>query len=146
MEKTFGFHPLGVWCDNTSEFVTGMLRTGKAGSNTASDHIEILSDAIKQIPASHRKHLLIRSDRAGGSRTLLEWLTTQNQVKGRRVEYSVGLAITAKVREAIRKIPKHVWTPALDANGEARHRAHARVKDRIRHPKDTGLGRFPSRD
>lgn len=28
---------------------------------------------------------------------------------------------------------------------EARHRAHARVADRIRPAKDTGLGRFPSR-
>jgi hypothetical protein len=28
---------------------------------------------------------------------------------------------------------------------EARHRAHARVEDRIRHAKDTGLGRLPSR-
>ncbi|MGI8700521.1 MAG: transposase, partial [Nocardioidaceae bacterium] len=29
---------------------------------------------------------------------------------------------------------------------EARHRAHARVEDRIRHAKDSGLGRFPSRE
>ena len=29
---------------------------------------------------------------------------------------------------------------------EARHRAHARVEDRIRHAKDNGLGRFPSRE
>jgi hypothetical protein len=29
---------------------------------------------------------------------------------------------------------------------EARHRAHARVEDRIRHAKDTGLGRLPSRE
>ncbi|WP_344066635.1 transposase, partial [Nostocoides vanveenii] len=29
---------------------------------------------------------------------------------------------------------------------EARHRAHARVEDSIRHAKDTGLGRFPSRE
>ncbi len=29
---------------------------------------------------------------------------------------------------------------------EARHRAHARVEDRIRHAKGTGLGRFPSRE
>ncbi len=29
---------------------------------------------------------------------------------------------------------------------EARHRAHARVEDRIRHAKDTGLNRFPSRE
>lgn len=29
---------------------------------------------------------------------------------------------------------------------EARHRAHARVEDRIRHAKDSGLRRFPSRE
>jgi hypothetical protein len=29
---------------------------------------------------------------------------------------------------------------------EARHRAHARVEDRIRVAKDMGLGRFPSRE
>jgi hypothetical protein len=29
---------------------------------------------------------------------------------------------------------------------EARHRAHARVEDRIRHAKDSGMGRFPSRE
>ena len=29
---------------------------------------------------------------------------------------------------------------------EARHRAHARVEDWIRHAKDTGLGRLPSRE
>ena len=29
---------------------------------------------------------------------------------------------------------------------DARHRAHARVEDRIRTGKDTGLGHFPSRD
>jgi hypothetical protein len=32
------------------------------------------------------------------------------------------------------------------AHLDARHRAHARVEDRIRCAKDTGLGRFPSRD
>jgi DDE family transposase len=29
---------------------------------------------------------------------------------------------------------------------EARHRAHARVEDRIKHAKDSGLGRFPPRE
>ncbi|WP_405061457.1 IS1380 family transposase [Kribbella sp. NBC_01505] len=37
-------------------------------------------------------------------------------------------------------------TPAGQlAHLEARHRAHARVEDRIRQAKDTGIGRFPSR-
>jgi hypothetical protein len=210
-KKTFGFHPLGVWCDNTEEFLAGMLRTGKAGSNTAADHIAVLSDAISQVPAKHRRHLLIRSDGAGASHQLLDWLTEQNQIRGRRVEYSVGFSITEGVREAITRVPAKVWEPAIDADGgirdggdvaeltglleltgwpeqmriivrrerphpgaqlslfeerdgyryqafatnttvgqlaflEARHRAHARVEDRIRHAKESGLGRFPSRE
>jgi len=51
-KKTFGFHPFGVWCDNTNEFLAAMLRTGKAGSNTAADHITVLTEAISQIPGS----------------------------------------------------------------------------------------------
>jgi len=73
--KTFGFHPLGVWCDNTTDFLAGMLRTGKAGSNTAADHMEVLGQAIAQVPAAQRKHLLIRSDGAGASHDLVDWLT-----------------------------------------------------------------------
>ena len=34
-KKTFGYHPIGVWCDNTGEFLAAALRTGRAGSNTA---------------------------------------------------------------------------------------------------------------
>lgn len=210
-KRTFGFHPLGVWCDNTSEFLAAKLRAGNAGSNTAADHIEVLSEAIAQIPGTHRKSLLIRSDGAGGSHQLLDWLTEQNQIRGRRVEYSVGFAVTEKIRDAIDLVPKNTWASALDADGgvreggdvaeltglldlttwpdemrvivrrerphpgaqlslfeerdgwryqafvtntkvgqlaflEARHRAHARVEDRIRHAKDSGLGRFPSRE
>lgn len=210
-KRTFGFHPLGVWCDNTEEFLAGQLRTGRAGSNTAADHITVLAEAINQIPAAHRKDLLIRADGAGSSHQLLDWLTEQGQVRGRKLEYSVGFAVTEKIRDAINLVPKKVWTPACDADGgvreggdvaeltgllnltgwpdglrvivrrerphpgaqlslfeeadgwryqaiatntkvgqlaflEARHRAHARVEDRIRHAKDTGLGRFPSRE
>jgi hypothetical protein len=212
-KRTFGFHPIGVWCDNTGEFLASMLRTGRAGSNTAADHIEVLTQAIAQVPAAHRQRLLIRSDSAGASHDLLDWLTTTGQVRGRRLEYSVGFAITDPLRRAIALVPKDVWAPALDADGglrpggdvadltdllppsllarwpegmrvivrrerphpgaqlslfeeadgwryqafvtntpsgqlaflEARHRAHARVEDRIRHAKDSGLGRFPSR-
>ncbi len=213
-KRTFGFHPLGVWCDNTNEFLTAMLRIGRAGSNTAADHIAVLTEAIAQIPAAHRKRLLIRADGAGASHQLLDWLSEQGSVRGRRLDYSVGYAVTEKIREAIELVPEHVWTHAVDADGgvreggdvteltglldltgwpegmriivrrerphpgaqlslfeerdgwryqaiatntpaepgvqlaflEARHRAHARVEDRIRHAKDTGLGRFPSRE
>ncbi|HET7174356.1 MAG TPA: transposase [Nocardioidaceae bacterium] len=73
-KHTFGFHPLGVWCDNTREFLAAKLRAGNAGSNTAVDHIEVLTDAIAQVPRTHRRRLLIRSDGAGASHALLDWL------------------------------------------------------------------------
>ena len=188
-----------------------VMRPGNAGSNTVTDHIEVLARAIAQVPAAYRKHLLIRADGAGSSHGLLDWLTAQGAKRGHTVEYSVGYATNAKVRDAIAKVPKTVRTPATNADGdvreggdvaeitnlldltgwpagmrlivrrerphpgaqlslfeeadgwryqvvatntaagqlaflEARHRAHARVEDRIRNAKDSGLGRFPSRD
>ena len=36
----FGFHPIGVWCDNTTELLAVSLRPGNAGSNHAGDHID----------------------------------------------------------------------------------------------------------
>ncbi len=215
-KKTFGYHPIGVWCDNTQELLAARLRPGNAGSNTTADHIEVLTAAIAQVPAAHRKKLLIRADGAGASHGLLDWLTTLNTAtehgrRGRSVEYSVGFALTEHVRQAIQLAPKSAWTAAVDADGdvrehadiveitgllnlktwpagmrvivrrehphpgaqlslfehgdgwryqafvtnttagqvgflEARHRAHARVEDRIRVAKDTGLSRFPSRE
>ena len=51
----FGFHPLGVWCDNTGELLAIRLRPGNANANHAQDHIDLLGDAINQIPADHRR-------------------------------------------------------------------------------------------
>ena len=48
----FGFHPLGVWCDNTGELLAIRLRPGNANANHAQDHIDLLGDAISQIPAA----------------------------------------------------------------------------------------------
>jgi len=213
-KKGFGYHPLGVWCENTQESLALMLRPGNAGSNTAADHIAVLTAAIGQVPAAHRRKLLIRADGAGASHELLDWLTALNAKRGRSVEYSVGYAVTDKVRDAIARVPKEAWQPAITAQGEprghgdvveitgmlnlstwpagmrvlirrkhphpgasltlfehadgwryqavatntpitnggqvafleARHRAHARVETRIRHAKDCGIGRFPSRE
>jgi len=43
---SFGFHPIGVWCDNTTELLAARLRPGNAGANTTADHLEVLSAAI----------------------------------------------------------------------------------------------------
>lgn len=116
-KRTFGYHPIGVWCDNTAEFLSAKLRAGNAGSNTATDHIEVLTQAIAQIPATHRRKLLIRSDGAGASHALLDWLTGQDRVRGRSVEYSVGFAVTDKIRDAIDLAPTGAWTPAINTEG-----------------------------
>jgi len=213
-KKTFGFHPMLAFCDNTGEFLAAALRRGNAGSNTAADHIEVLDAALAQLPDDHRRGtpILVRADTAGCTR---EFLAHIRAVGDQAVScgFSVGWAITGKERVAIGAIPRRVWADAIDADGghrdgaalaeithvlparslagypsgtrvivrrerphpgaqldafeeadgwrytafatdtrfgqlahlDARHRAHARVEDRIRCAKDTGLDHFPSR-
>lgn len=212
-KKGFGYHPLACWCDNTAELLAIRLRPGNAGSNTAVDHIEVLTAAFAQVPWPRRRDLLVRVDGAGASHALLDWLTAQDAKHLHSVQYSVGFTITDPVRDAIAVLPEHAWTTAIDTDGDlrdgaqvaeitgvitpqfrdrwpsgmrlivrrerphpgaqldafeeadgwryqviatntrlgqhgfldARHRAHARVENRIAQAKDTGLGRFPSR-
>jgi len=210
-KKTFGYHPLFCFLDGTREALSGLLREGRAGSNTTADHITVLDAALAQIPDTHRHGtpILIRSDSAGCTHGFLAHIRT---LREHDIDtcFSVGVAITEPIREAIRQAGD--WTAALDTDGEprdgaqiceitglvpadgypegtrfivrrerphpgaqlslfdtiegmrhqvmatdtppghgsiqyleARHRAHARVEDRIRTGKDTGFGRFPSR-
>ena len=119
-KRTFGYHPIGVWCDNTGEFLAAELRTGRAGSNTAVDHIQVLGDAIAQILMTYRRNLLIRCDGAGASHQLLDWLHAQGQVRGRTLHYSVGFTIGENIRHAITELPAGSWSSALRADGEVR--------------------------
>ena len=219
---TYGHHPLCAWCDNTGEALALLLRPGNAGSNTAADHIAVLTEAIAQVPDPQRRDLLITCDGAGATLDLLRHLTKLNTVHGRRVHYSVGFDLDHRARTAIGQVTErdwqHVWNreglarpldgddgagvveltgllrtshggdelenwPAdmrilcrrerpsagaqlcalEEADGwryqllatntpgrqldflEARHRVHARVEDRVRTGKDTGLDHLPSR-
>jgi hypothetical protein len=47
----YGFHPLGAWLANTAESLAMLLRPGNAGSNTFTDHLAVLTAAIRQIPS-----------------------------------------------------------------------------------------------
>jgi Transposase DDE domain group 1 len=217
-KKTFGFYPLFAFCDNTREALAGLLRKGNAGSGTAEDHIEVLDLAVEQIPDVHRygTDILIRTDTAGCARAFLTHIRSLRKL-GMRTFFSVGIPITAPIREAI--VHATAWIGALDSDGdlregaqivelthlveavkpdflsgypagtrlicrrerphpgaqldlfdtvegfrhqvfacdapvagggsiqylETRHRGHARVEDRIRCGKDSGFGRFPSR-
>ena len=51
-----------------------LLRPGNAGSNTFTDHKEVLAAALRQVPARFRSRLLVRVDGAGASHELIEHL------------------------------------------------------------------------
>ena len=57
-KKTFGFHPLLAYLDRPDvaggEALAGILRPGKAGANTAADHIDILTMALASLPVHAR--------------------------------------------------------------------------------------------
>lgn len=216
---SYGHHPLTAWCDNTDESLAFLLRPGNAGSNTASDHITVLTEAITQVPARYRRDLLVTVDGAGATLDLIAHITRLNAAPGRRVHYSVGFDLDQRARTAITKVPEKMWEHVWDRDGdprdlddagvveltgllrvsvggdelanwppdmritcrrerpsagaqlcaleeadgwryqlfatntpgkqlaflEARHRAHARVEDRIRCAKDTGVEHLPSR-
>lgn len=121
-KHTFGYHPLLCFLDNTREALSGMLREGRAGSNTTADHIAVLDDALAQIPDAHRHDspILIRSDSAGCTHGLLAHIRALRQ-HGIDVRFSVGVAITEPIRQAVRSAKQHgQWVPALDGNGEPR--------------------------
>jgi hypothetical protein len=58
---SFGHHPLAAWCGNTLECLAMVLRPGNAGSNTASEHVSVLNEALGQVPARFRCKILLRA-------------------------------------------------------------------------------------
>jgi hypothetical protein len=221
-KRGFGFHPLGVWCDNTGEPLAAMLRPGNAGANNAADHVALLAEAIAGLPAAHRAghgpgddprdvvhRVLARADSAGATHGFVDALRSRN------IDFSLGYAIDGRVRDALLLVQEEDWVPAVNTDGsrrrgafvveltnlvnlsswgedtrlicrrerphpgaqlslfdtgegwrhtcfltnttnttsgddvaalEARHRGHARVEDRVRNWKNTGLGNLPFED
>jgi hypothetical protein len=118
-KKTFGFHPIFCFLDNTNEALAAILRQGRAGSNTAADHIEVLDQALVQIPDTHRygSPILVRADSAGSSLKFLRHLRGQRE-RGLDVRFTVGVAITEQFRVAIDSTRD--WVGAIDGDGELR--------------------------
>ncbi|MEU2744125.1 IS1380 family transposase, partial [Streptomyces sp. NPDC007095] len=120
----FGFHPLLCFLANTGEAMSGILRPGNAGANTAADHVAVLDQALAQIPDAHRHgtDILIRTDGAGSAKAFLAHLRDLRG-HGLDLRFSVGYAVTEPVRRAIRALPEQVWHPALDQDGTLRESA-----------------------
>ncbi|WP_411143267.1 IS1380 family transposase [Streptomyces sp. x-80] len=120
----FGFHPLLCFLANTGEALSGRLRPGNAGANTAADHITVLDQALAQIPDAHRHgtDILIRTDGAGSAKAFLAHVRDLRK-RGIHTFFSVGYAITEPLRRAIRAMPDRLWYPALDQDGTLREGA-----------------------
>ncbi|MFJ8275644.1 IS1380 family transposase [Streptomyces sp. NPDC094154] len=117
----FGFHPLLCFLANTGEALSGRLRPGNAGANTATDHIAVFDQALAQIPDANRHgtDILVRTDSAGSAKAFLAHIRDMRK-RGIRTFFSVGYAITEPVRRAIRAMPDRIWHPALDQDGTLR--------------------------
>jgi hypothetical protein len=115
-KKGYGFHPLAAWCMNTRECLDMMLRTGSAGSNTFTDHKEVLDRALKQVPARFRRRILVRIDGAGASHKLIEHLLTLT-TKRKTLLFTCGWTILDADEEAIAAIPSGAWKPGVRQDG-----------------------------
>ena len=114
-KRGFGFHPLLCFEATTGEALSGILRPGNAGSNTAADHITVLDLALSQLPGGATgPGTLVRCDSAGATHAFLD------AVVARGLSFSVGCDLSGRVREAILALPGSARTPALDALGVPR--------------------------
>jgi len=116
-KKGYGFHPLGAWCANTRECLDMLLRPGNAGSNTFTDHAEVLSAALKQVPARFRRQLIVRVDGAGASHDLIEHLLSLSTPR-KKVLFTCGWAIMDADEDAIRQVPARAWQPGITQDGD----------------------------
>jgi hypothetical protein len=119
----YGFHPLGAWLANTAESLAMLLRSGNAGSNTFTDHLAVLTAAIRQIPARMRSRLLVRVDGAGASHQLITHLLSLSS-RRRTVLFTCGWAITEADEQAIGLLPAAAWQAAVDQDGVVQEDKH----------------------
>jgi hypothetical protein len=129
-KRGFGFHPLGVWCEETTEFLAGMLRSGNAGANNAADHVKMLDAALAQLPAEWRAGhapgdhrdavlhpILARADSAGATHGFVDALVARN------IGFSIGFDIDGRVRDALMLVQEEDWERAVEADGRVRRGA-----------------------
>ena len=124
-KKTFGFHPLLGYVDHGGtdhhgpggEPVAELLRPGRAGSNTAADHVAVLDAALAQVPEPLRRPdehgrvaVLVRTDAAGATKEFAAHLHRTG------VEFSVGASFAhLDVATALQLLPSTAWAPAYQA-------------------------------
>ena len=123
----FGFNPLAVWCDNTNEPLAAMLRPGNAAPNDTDDHLELLEQVVRTVPAEYAlgheegddpamvvHPILVRADSAGATHRFVDSLTEAN------FDYSIGFPISGSVRDALLLAQEEDWVHARELDGVIR--------------------------
>ena len=125
----FGFHPMFCFADATGEALSGVLRPGNAGSNTAADHVRVLDEAISQLPgdvqAGHHvgddaslvgREVVCRTDSGGTTAAFTAALRARN------IRFFTSAMSNDQVQAAIFDAEgiEEVWVPALTKDGEQR--------------------------
>jgi Transposase DDE domain group 1 len=95
-----------------------LLRPGNAGSNTFTDHRDVLAAAIRQVPARFRARVLVRVDGAGASHELVKHLLSMSSLR-RKVLFTCGWMITSADEDAIMQVPDAAWKPGITQDGAA---------------------------
>lgn len=126
-KKSFGHHPLLAFLDRPEiaggEALAGLLRTGRAGSNTAADHIAVLAQALAGLPARWRPDpddpeapkVLVRCDTAGATHDFATACRTAG------VGFSFGYPVDWRVQDAVDTLNLgDAWYPAIDTDGGIR--------------------------
>ena len=93
-----------------------LLRPGNAGSNTFTDHKDVLAAAVRQVPARFRARVLVRVDGAGASHELVKHLLSMSSPR-RKVRVHCGWMITAADEAAIMQVPAAAWKPGIGQDG-----------------------------
>ncbi len=126
-KKTFGLHPLLAFLDRPEiaggEALAGLLRNGNAGSNTASDHVIVLAQALAAVPPRWRPdpldpdapRVLVRCDTAGATHKFADACRTAG------VGFSFGYPVDVRVQDAVDTLNlADGWYPAIDTDGGIR--------------------------
>lgn len=114
-KRGFGFYPIVAYLDETGEALAGLLRTGRAGSNNAVDHLETLDRALAQLPVgTDEAEMLVRTDSAGATHDFIEGC------RQRGVRFSSGLPIDQRARNAVLLAQEEDWIPAIETDGTVR--------------------------
>lgn len=127
----YGHHPLLAYLDGSGEALAGILRPGNAGSNTASDHKQVLDLALAQLDEQALAgEILVRADGAGATHELCDYCQEAN------LRFSFGFDLTEPVRDAIVKLAESAWIKAI--RPDAKKRKHSWVAEITDHVELSG--------